>query len=318
MSQPSLLSFLETPVVVGDPDGRAAYMNPTFADRFGVSAEGATGEPLASLFEGGVREAVLTSVAEVCASGVAGRFRVMHGGIGYAGLASPIVAADARVGVLLLFNESAADDERVHRLQRKIFGPIEELARTFEEINGLPCMVGHEKGELLIEAGGKAVDQLRDWAQDLSDVMSGRRPEQARRGQFDPAAVVSAVVAKLASHFAAADVRLDERVPASLPPIPGNSDDLYQALDQLLWARLEVAAPGSKVAVVARTVERAGEVWVVLAVLDVRPGGGAVDNEEAPPQDVVLRATALGGEIRVSTDPGQGRTTAIRLRAVKQ
>jgi hypothetical protein len=72
------------------------------------------------------------------------------------------------------------------------------------------------------------------------------------------------------------------------------------------------------VAVVARTVERGGCVWVVLAVLDVRPGGGAVDNEEGPPADVVLRATSLGGEIRVSTVPGQGRTTAIRLRALKQ
>ena len=71
-------------------------------------------------------------------------------------------------------------------------------------------------------------------------------------------------------------------------------------------------------AVVARTVERGGSLWVVLAVMDVRPGGGPVDSEEAPPADVVLRATALGGEVRISTSPGQGRTTAIRLRALKQ
>lgn len=62
MSQPSLLSFLDAPVVVGDPDGRAAYVNPAF------------------------------------------------------------------------------------------------------------------------EAGGRAVDQLRDWAQDLSDVLSGRRPAQSHEG----------------------------------------------------------------------------------------------------------------------------------------
>ena len=66
MSQPSLLSFLDTPVVVGDPDGRAAYVNPAFETRFSVSAEEVTGEPLANLFEGGVREAVLTAVAAVC------------------------------------------------------------------------------------------------------------------------------------------------------------------------------------------------------------------------------------------------------------
>ena len=130
--------------------------------------------------------------------------------------------------------------------------------------------------------------------------------------------MVAEVAGELAASFAAADVHLEEGVPASLPPIAGDAADLRQALDQLLRVRLAVAVPGSTVAIVARTVERGGAVWVVLAVLDVRPGGGAVDNEEAPPADVVLRATALGGEVRVSTDPGLGRTTAIRLRALKQ
>ena len=318
MSQASLLSFLDAPVVVGDPDGRAAYVNPAFETRFSVSAEHVTGEPLASLFEGGVREAVLTSVADVCQSGTSGRFRVKHAGIGYAGLASPIVASDARVGVVILFNESAPDDERVHRLQRKIFGPVEELARMLEELGGRPAVANDDKSEALLDIGSRAVEQLREWAQDLSDVLSGRRPEQARQGQFDPAEVVASVTGKVAPSYAAADVHLEEGVPASLPPISGDADDLSQALDQLLRARLAVAVPGSTVAVVARTVERGGALSVVLAVLDVRPGGGAVDNEEAPPADVVLRVTRLGGEVRVSTDPGQGRTTAIRLRALKQ
>ena len=41
----SLLSFLDAPVVVGDPDGRAVYVNPAFEARFGVAAEGVTGQP---------------------------------------------------------------------------------------------------------------------------------------------------------------------------------------------------------------------------------------------------------------------------------
>ncbi|MBW2268182.1 MAG: PAS domain-containing protein [Deltaproteobacteria bacterium] len=318
MSQASLLSFLDAPVVVGDPDGSAAYVNPAFETRFSVSAEQVTGEPLARLFEGGVREAVLSSVAEVCETGVSGRFRVKHAGIGYAGLASPIMASDARVGVLILFNESAPDDERVHRLQRTICGPLEELARTLEELAERPAVANDEKSEALLETGTKAVEQLRDWAQDLSDVLSGRRPEQARQGQFDPAEVAASVIGNLAPSFAAAQVHLEEGVPAALPQIAGSSDDLFQALDKLLRARLASAPPGATVAIVARTVERGGSMWVVLAVLDVRPGGGAVDDEEAPPTEVVLKASALGGEVRVSTNPGQGRTTAIRLRALKQ
>ena len=318
MSQLSLLSFLDSPVVVGDPDGRAAYVNPAFEVRFSVAAENVTGEPLASLFEGGVREAVLTSVAEVCESGTSGRFRVKHAGIGYAGLASPIVASDARVGVIILFNESAPDDERVHRVARKILEPIEELGHALEELAGRPAVANDDKAEAVLEVGSRALQQLRDCAQDLSDVLSGRRPDQARQGQFDPAEVAATVIGKLAPSFAAADVHLEDGVPASLPLIAGERDDLFQALDQLLRARLAVAVPGSTVAVVGRTVERGGSRWVVLAVLDVRPGGGAVDDEESPPADVVRRATALGGDVRVSMDPALGRTTAIRLRALKQ
>ena len=71
----SLLSFLDAPVLVGDPEGRAAYVNPAFESRFGVTAEGVTGRPLAGLFDGALREAMLRAVADVCARGTTARFR---------------------------------------------------------------------------------------------------------------------------------------------------------------------------------------------------------------------------------------------------
>ena len=63
--------------------------------------------------------------------------------------------------------------------------------------------------------------------------------------------------------------------------------------------------------------ERDDSAWVVLAVMDVRPGGGAVDTDEGLPPDVVRRFEALGADVRVSTDPTSGRTVAIRLAALK-
>lgn len=319
MSSPSLLSFLDAPVVVGDPDGRAAYVNPAFETSFSVSAEHVTGQPLANLFEGGVREAVLSSVAEVCGSGTSGRFRVKHGGVGYAGLASPIVAADARVGVLIVFSESAPDDERVHRLQRKVVAPIEEVSRVFEELAGAPGVRGDEKLESLVTAGTRSADQLREFVQELSDTLSGRRPERAPRKAkgFEPAAVVSRVAGGLMEAFSAADVALEVRVPAQLPRVAGDPDRFRVGIDALLMKRLEVAAPGSKLALAGRTVERDGDAWVVLAIMDVRPGGGAVDDDDALPEVLEAALADAGAEARVTTDPTTGRTTAIRLTAIK-
>ena len=62
----SLLDFLDAPVVVGDPDGRAVYANPAFKDAFSLSDEAMRVQPLAGLFVGGGRVAVLGAVAKVC------------------------------------------------------------------------------------------------------------------------------------------------------------------------------------------------------------------------------------------------------------
>ena len=35
----SLLTFLEAPVVVGDPEGRAIYVNPCFERRFSLAGQ---------------------------------------------------------------------------------------------------------------------------------------------------------------------------------------------------------------------------------------------------------------------------------------
>ena len=55
---PSLLSYVDTPILVADPDGSAVYANPTFEARFALPQGGAQGLPLAILFEAGGREEV--------------------------------------------------------------------------------------------------------------------------------------------------------------------------------------------------------------------------------------------------------------------
>ena len=60
---PSLLTFLDAPIVVGDPQSYVTYLNPAFERRFDVDAEESLGQPIATLFNGGMRESVLTAVA---------------------------------------------------------------------------------------------------------------------------------------------------------------------------------------------------------------------------------------------------------------
>ena len=54
-AEQSLLSFLDAPVIIGNPEGCAVYVNPAFQARFGVTAAAAGGRSLAEFFGGGGR-----------------------------------------------------------------------------------------------------------------------------------------------------------------------------------------------------------------------------------------------------------------------
>ncbi|HEY5658865.1 MAG TPA: PAS domain-containing protein, partial [Myxococcota bacterium] len=124
----SLLDFIAAPILVGDPDGRAVYVNPCFERKFSVSRKEVTGVALAGLFEGGGREAVLDAVARVCGGAPPARFRLREGETGYMALASAVEAEGGRVGVVILLNEEASVDDRLHGLRRDLLEPLDDLS----------------------------------------------------------------------------------------------------------------------------------------------------------------------------------------------
>lgn len=319
MSSSTLLAFLEAPVVVGDPDGRVAYVNPAFESVFGVEAEAANGQSLAGLFEGGMREAVLRAVADVCQGGVTTRFRVRHQGVGYGGLASPIVAQDARVGFVILLVANASEDERVHSVQRQIFEPVDELVRVFDDLASHLPLQRVPKARALVEDGLRALSKLRKRNEELSALLAGK-PAPPRPTTFDPASVLASLTTSLGPGFEVAGARLQVHVPTQLPLVRGDAERFEEALRTLLDLRAAECTDGSVVSVRARAMEREGIPSVVVAVLDVHRGdGGDEAARTTPVPDSVRRIVhEFGGDLRTTADPTSGRTTAIRLNAVKQ
>jgi PAS domain-containing protein len=102
----SLLSFMDAPVLVGDPEGRVVFANPAFVRAFCADQGSPQGENLATLFAGGGREAVLAAVEKVCSQGEPVKFRLREGESGYLAVASPIEAEESRVGVIILMIET--------------------------------------------------------------------------------------------------------------------------------------------------------------------------------------------------------------------
>jgi hypothetical protein len=311
----SLLTFIDAPVVVGDPEGRAAYVNPAFLARFRPGGGDATGQPLSVLFEGGVREAVLRAVVECCEQGRTVRFRLRHGGVPYAAVASPILAEDARVGVVILLVEASALEERLLAVHREIAEPVGELRRVLDELHEQTSGRRDERYRTLIEDGARAIARAQKWCDELSALHAGPSGPARAETSFDALRVMQDAVARMRGEFGAAGVALELLLPAQLPRVRGDRARFEQALVRLLQERLRGAARSNAVTLAARPIGRGDARGVMISVCEApAPGDAAPDlSASAVPTLVTEVVRELAGEVRMAADPLMGRTTAIRL-----
>jgi len=173
MSSRTLLDYLDAPILVGDPDGRVVHLNPSFETRFHSSLDETRGKELATLFEGGAREAVLQAVADVCRGAGPVRFPLREGGFGYWVLASPISAENDRVGVVILLTDELGSDRRLIECAKEIQEPLEELTRCLGEFSEQVGGRRAERYRLMLEDAANAVELLRKRAGELQSLLSG-------------------------------------------------------------------------------------------------------------------------------------------------
>ena len=163
----SLLDFIQTPVMVGDPDGCVVYVNPAFETDFRVPLEEVAGQPLANLFAGGGREAVLRAVVRVCGSQSttdAERFSLLVDDRGYKVLASAVEAEGGRVGVILLLVRESAGEARVQSFGREIQTPLDELSACLASIAEHATGPDSQAQRIAIADGVRCLDRVRKWA----------------------------------------------------------------------------------------------------------------------------------------------------------
>jgi PAS domain-containing protein len=167
----SLLDYVQAPILVGDPDGRVVYVNPAFEADFRVSLEEASGIPLAHLFTGGGREAVLAAVARVCGSASgsdAVRFGVLVDDRGYKAIASAVEAEGGRVGVIVLLVREGAGESRLQSFRREMQGPLDELTAS------LSTIAQHANGSeapqqlLAIADAVRCLERVRKWTESVA------------------------------------------------------------------------------------------------------------------------------------------------------
>ena len=306
----SLLSYLDAPIVVGDPEGRAVYVNPAFEERFPRGDDSAIGLPLAELFDGGAREAVLRGVMTACESRTTARFRLRAGDTGYSAVASPIDSGGQAVGVVILFKEELGEAERLLQLQRDFQSGLEELAGTLDDIatQASGARAGHQRA--LVDDGLRSIGRLRKCSEEMQAALSGK-PSAARSERIDVSALLSRIALR-AERLAANDgVAITLLAPGKLPELRGDEAQLAAALQRMLDARLGTQPAPARVTIGARIIGSSNGRALLLSFSELRSGGYG-----GPFVDPTVLDEALGrfGATKLSAfSPRLGRATVVRF-----
>lgn len=313
-ASPSLLSFLETPIIVGDPDGRTVFVNPAFESHFRIPSAEVLGKPLATLFEGGGREAVLEAVAQVCQKGRSMRLRVRDQSTAFTALASPITADGVNVGVVLMLLQDVLEEERLLAFCREISKSVDEVKECFDDLFDQTGGRRSERFRERVEEGMRALDRLRKWNEELRGAAAGASRAASGQESFDPVRAVREAVESLSSEAARGRREVEVLLPARLPEAHGDGVRFGAALTSLLRQRLERSASTS-FTVAAKAVGQGDRAAVLISLIEAPPADGrgpAVDAPEAPPL-VLEIVSSLGGSVTTTDDEVLGRTTSIRL-----
>jgi PAS domain S-box-containing protein len=304
----SLLGFVDTPILVGDPDGCIVYANPSFRRCFGVDGDDLMGQPLAMVFGGGAREVVLSVTASVLQQGTAARLKIREAGIGFTGLASPIEAEDDRVGVIMVLLEEDSNEEHLSVMIEEVSSP---LSAALKNLQALTPPITARVTETQCESYEDALQSLEEAQSSLRElhlVVRGGKPKQ---GRFDVSAAIMRVSERVTrENLDEVDVRV--LMPPNLPRVIGTGPTFERMLASLLRQRIDEGKEGQPLTLLARTMGDDEPQGVLVSLVDV-PDAARRKGTGLPPESVQQGIMTMGGEAICVEDSMLGRVTSLRL-----
>lgn len=304
----SLLGFVATPILVGDPDGCIVYANPAFRKCFSVLDDELMGMPLAMVFGGGAREVVLTVTASVLDRGEAARIQIREAGIGYTGLASPIEAEDDRVGVIMVLLEEESNEDHLSVMVDEVSVPLAESMKSLQAIKEpIRARVNDAQREVF-EGGLDALEDAQQSLRELHLVIRGGKPKQSR---FDLSGAIMRVVER-SNRSQGAEHELQVLMPPNLPRVVGAGPAFERLMGSLVRQRMDESRPGQPLTLLARQIEGDGTSGVLVSIVDT-PDTDRRQSTGLPPEALHQGITAMGGDTICVEDSVLGRVTSMRL-----
>jgi len=307
----SLLAHLQTPILVGDPEGCVVYANPAFRSRFCQAGGDPMGQPLAMVFEGGAREAVLTAVAEVLEFGQSARLQLREGDCGYTGLASPIEAEDDRVGVVMVLLEEQSSEDYMG-FTEGIGEPIAEAMRSLQGLSRRLDGSLDADQQASLARSLKSIETAQQRLRDLQMALRGGRP---RSGRFDVGHLILRVAERVMNDTER-KLEIEVLMPPNLPRVAGSPVVFERLLTQLVRQRIDEAKSDKPLTLLARALGGEQPRGVLVSLVDI-PDSSRRNATGQPPEALQQGMASMDGDVVCVEDSIAGRVTSMRLAVVE-
>ncbi len=244
----TVLTYLETPIIIGDTNNKILYLNPAGEEIFRRKVMELVGKEVKELFRSDNWENIRAAITQVRRENTSARIDLEEGSQYFKVSISPIAEDDRGfigyvISLLDITKDKEADQMKANftsMLIHKLRSPLLGITNTFSELKNkaLPEL-GGEAGEL-IEEGLQNSQRVMRMVDDLL-IMSEAKPSKLKieKEELEISQIIKNSV-KGMEPFAEKDkVTLEWTVPANLPKISGDREKLTFALISLLSFSLD-------------------------------------------------------------------------------
>jgi len=246
----TLLAYIDEPVMVTDPKGVLAYLNPRCEDKFGIDFKIAIGRSITEFLPGQIVASLSEGLDRMRKSPQNLKFIIEEDNSRYLATLDPIIRAQKLAGVVIVLMPES-DQGTVHRLNQSLFNNL--LDEIYRPINQLTMLFSREfedqkefhpfyhKSQDLVKETISAINSLID----ISPVLMGEI--KLARSQFQPSLLLKLARRSFSARAAERNIHLLRLDHKDLPELIGDQAKLNRILVIFLDHLLDQAAPGEVV-----------------------------------------------------------------------
>ncbi len=310
----TVLTYLETPIIIGDTNNKLIYLNPAGEEMFQRKVMELVGKELKELFSSDNWEKVLAAVTQVRKQRGSFRIGIEEGSRYFKTSISPIIGDDGGfigyvISLLDITGDREADQAKANltsMLLNQLRGPLLNITNTFSELKSKALSEIKEKAGDLIEEGLQNSQQVMRLVDDLlasSEAEPGRL--KIKQEELDISQIIKDSVRGMEPFAKREGVALEWTIPADLPKVSGDQEKLAYALISLLSFSLDHTPAKGVIAVSGKSGQKKdGRRPLIITVSDT---GEGVDPEGLPRLFDSYSQKELSGE----------GDSSVRLAAVK-